>query len=871
MCLKTAAFSRAPMLAAACCFAMGIALARQHWVTPAALLLALAAMAALTLWARRYALRVALLPLGCLFLLLGALCCEVAPQPDPQQALALLANHAPRTLEAEIVRLGPLKHTQSAAPFTGKLRDEHTQQIDLRVLAVGDNPTHMKPVTGGLRLHLYAPASAMFPHLACGALLQVTTAMHEEERYLDPGVWDSGAWLRAQGIGALASSPASAVVVKSAGHTSEGCWLRSMQQSASDRLISYADQPHRLPKLLRLDHDDASMLTAMLTGDRSWLERRVRTGFERTGSFHLLVVSGMHLAIFAGFVFLIAGWLRMPRTLATVVTIALSFGYALFTGFGQPVERSFWMVTLYLLGRLLWRERQAMNAVGFAALFLLAASPDALFQTSFQMTLLSVIAIAGIATPMAERTFAPYLRAMRSLWQREIDPSLPPKVAQFRVMLRMIADHLTPFIGRWLARSVLPFAIRMALRILELLLVSVTIELVMSLPMALSFHRITALALPVNFLIVPFVAVLLPAAILTFAVLLLAHQAAFVPAAFTALVLHGVLWIVQGFAHLRAGDVRVPDPRPIQIAAWMLLLVASIWAARRQRFAVPLAACALLAAAGCVLWPMRMLHRRDALSITAIDVGQGDSLLVITPDGKTLLIDAGGIVGASPESKFDIGEDVVSPLLWSLGIRRLDAVAITHAHEDHIGGMASVLANFRPRELWTGSNPNSPAYDALIAEAAQEGAGMHHYRAGDRFRFGMADVAVLSPAVGYKPGATAQNDDSLVLRLSYGHTSALLEGDAEMQSERAMVALGGLRSDLLKVGHHGSKTSTNAWFLSAVSPSYAVISVGQHNFYGHPKRAVLQELESTHVKTFRTDTVGATTFYLDGAHVTAAP
>ena len=266
-----------------------------------------------------------------------------------------------------------------------------------------------------------------------------------------------------------------------------------------------------------------------------------------------------------------------------------------------------------------------------------------------------------------------------------------------------------------------------------------------------------------------------------------------------------------------------------------------------------------------------MTRRIGQLEVTAIDVGQGDSLLVVTPDGKTLLIDAGGLAGTSPETNFDVGEDVVSPVLWSRGIWRLDAVAITHAHADHIGGMPVILANFRPRELWVGKNPDVPAYDRLLDEAGQVETRIVRHTAGDAFSFGGTEIRVLAPDNDYRPGSAPANNDSLVLRVSYGKTSALLEGDAEAPSEARMVAAGGLKSDLLKVGHHGSKTSTTPAFLAAVSPSWSAISVGRRNFYGHPRHEVLEALQAVHVATYRTDMLGLTSFYLDGEHVDAQP
>ena len=184
-------------------------------------------------------------------------------------------------------------------------------------------------IAGGVRLTIYAPVDAAFPQLKCGDAFHATLAMHEPERYLDPGVWDSTAYLRQQGIAALASAKADAIsVVHSARRPAFSCWLHSLQQDASGRLIAFGDSPSgwaRLPGWARLTHDDAAMLSAMVTGDRTWLQRRVRVGFERTGSFHLLVVSGLHLAIFAGIIFWITKRVSMPRVAATGLTIAASF------------------------------------------------------------------------------------------------------------------------------------------------------------------------------------------------------------------------------------------------------------------------------------------------------------------------------------------------------------------------------------------------------------------------------------------------------------------------------------------------------------------------------------------------------------------
>ena len=224
--------------------------------------------------------------------------------------------------------------------------------------------------------------------------------------------------------------------------------------------------------------------------------------------------------------------------------------------------------------------------------------------------------------------------------------------------------------------------------------------------------------------------------------------------------------------------------------------------------------------------------------------------------------------GGEETDDVDIGEEVVSQVLWSRGIRRLDAVALSHAHSDHMGGLPAVLRNFHPAELWVGNNPRSGAYIALLDEAAGLHVRLRTLRAGDAFSFGQVKVNILAPLRDYQPGAEPTNNDSMVLHVAYGATSVLLEGDAEAPVEDAMLAEHELASTLLKVGHHGSLTSTRPEFLARVAPQWAVISCGLRNRYGHPRQEVLEELQAAGVRTFRTDIEGAACFVLNGKTTT---
>jgi competence protein ComEC len=256
------------------------------------------------------------------------------------------------------------------------------------------------------------------------------------------------------------------------------------------------------------------------------------------------------------------------------------------------------------------------------------------------------------------------------------------------------------------------------------------------------------------------------------------------------------------------------------------------------------------------------------MEVTAIDVGQGDSIFIAAPDGATMLIDAGGPVGGVTEaaeatSRFDVGEEVVSPYLWSRRFRRLDVVALSHAHSDHMGGMPAILRNFRPRELWVSVDPNSDAYRSLLNEAKDLGITVRHFYAGAQVAWGGTQITMLAPETGYVNPRDPVNNDSLVMRMQYGDASVLLEGDAEAPSEREMLAHGRIAPvTLLKVGHHGSRTSTTQDFFDAAAPKDAVVSVGKGNTFGHPRYEVVERIAEARAKLYRTDEFGLTTFLL---------
>ncbi len=696
------------------------------------------------------------------------------------------------------------------------------------------------------------------PDLRYGQEVELEARMRRIRNFQNPGEFDYEGFSARSGIYWTATATGAGSVIRKPGRCGSRFFaavfaLRTGALRRIERL--YAGSPYA-----------TGMMEATLIGESSRMERLWTDHFRRTGTYHLLVIDGLHITVLAAFLLLLLRLCFVPELTALAITASGAWVYALVSGWNAPAIRAAGGFTLYVIARYFYRRSHLMNLLAAVAIVYLLYDPGQLFEAGFQLSFLAVAAIGLLAVPILESTSRLYARGLVGITEPSRVARLPPHAAQFRLELRLAAETASYYIR--FPRPWWEHAFASGARVLfyayQLAVISAAIQIGLALPMAIYFHRISLTGISANILVVPLLALVVPLGFL--AILTMWH----LPAAIAGWLLHSGERIAEWHTHLEP-DWRVLAP-PLWLAVLFTAALILLALALRRSLRWSLAGSAIvLGLFALIFWhPFPPSVRPGQLELAVIDVGQGDSLLVSFPDSKLMLIDGGGVLSFGPRlnSRLDIGEDVVSPYLWSRSIRKIDVVALTHAHDDHAGGLPAIIENFHPSELWTGATPTSAAWSAVRDKAQAEKTKILRLSSGRSFDFGGAHIDVISPPADYVPGAGPTNDDSLGIRITYRQRSLLLTGDMEKPMERRALLDGQpLRADVLKVGHHGSNTSSIDPFLDAVSPEFAIISDGFENSFRHPHPKVLERLSAHRAGILRTDLDGLVTVRTDGRRI----
>jgi competence protein ComEC len=819
------------------------------------------------------------------WVLLGVVGACLGQQPRPGNHVTSLLANGRLTLRT------PLR-------WHGVLREEPTRLpwgygYELSLSGV-DYEGAFLPLQGGLRFSYAPPQSAdrlssrggageqlpsmeaetkkfVSPEVHAGDEISVTTEARLPQMFRDEGAFDRRAFLAGQGVDLVGTLRAEELLERvSVARPS----LSGLVSRARGRLRDEVDE------LFGARPDVARVLRAMLLGDRNFVERAESVDFQRTGVFHVLVVAGLHVAAIGAVLFWIGRRLRLPTGATTAMMILSLVCYVAIVEQRPSVLRAALMVAMVAIGRLWFRRLDLLNSAAMAAVILLVAKPLLVLDGSFQLTFLAVGCVAGIAGPLLDKWSEPYRGALRELQNVARDGAQTPKAAQLRIDLRSAIRWVSIRLPRRMAFAADPAivcALRIAFRVFEMAVITVVLQIGMLPMMTRDFHRVTLSGPLANMATVPLLGLMVPLGFLTiFTGTIFPGLARWLAAPLSWLTV-ALLHIVKYFAGLVHWNYPIPGCPPFLVLVFFvagIVVAAVLRLEMRWRTSLAMAGSAILLGAAVVMatFPFAAQWHRGEMEVTVLDVGQGDSLFVVSPGGKTMLIDGGGASGGFPRAPqhwgIDPGQEAVSPYLWSRGFKRIDYVAVTHAHQDHVGGLTAVLENFHVGMLMVGREVAGPALAKLEELARANGAAVLHERRGERFAWDGAEGEVLWPDSGNNNVAEApKNNDSMVMRWGFGERAFMLPGDAEKQAEReilAETAAESLRADVLKVGHHGSKNSTTEEFLAAVHPRVAVISAGENNRYGHPSPELLERLERARVRVLRTDRDGAVHILTDG-------
>jgi competence protein ComEC len=696
------------------------------------------------------------------------------------------------------------------APISIRIRlSEDASQADdvttmrARILAVRI-PGQWHTVDGGLFISVAgAAARREGTEWVAGRTLEMPVTFRRPARFLNDGVPDFERDLALDGTTLFAS-------------TKSGLLIKIVDRGNAVEEVAARVRRHVRRSVSRwvgtYDQLSASIVAAVLIGDRTGLPDDVRERLQAAGTYHVIAISGGNIAILAG---LCLWGLRLAGSsgrLAAAITLATLVAYALVVTSGASVWRATVMAVVYLGARLLDHRSAPWQAFAITAAIILCVRPLDVRDVGFMLTFGATAALLEVASRMSPWRFRHWL-------------------------IGWIVASMAASLGA--EAALLPVS-------------------------AFAFSRVTIAGLLLNLVAVPLMGVVQVTAI----VIAIADHLEWLA--------HPVGWLAHSAARALVESARlvevmpwlsarVPPPSLMSVVIYYASLIVVLTRGGRARHvaACVLAGSALFIAGGISMprWPS---SDPPALRMTVFDVGQGEAILLRWSATESMIVDSGGTPFGS--GGLNIGSRVLAPALWAQGVRMLQTMLVTHGDPDHLGGARAVMADFAPSQAWEGIPvPEHGALQEWIADATRRGIPVRQRLAGDRLPFGNARLRVLHPQPADWERQRVRNDDSVVIEVVFGEVAILLTGDIGAEIERKIVPqLTPTRIRVLKVAHHGSRTSSSRDLLEAWRPQIAVISCGRGNSFGHPAPEVLRRLDAVGATVFRTDRDGQITLETNG-------
>jgi len=728
-----------------------------------------------------------------------------------------------------------------------------------------------------------------------GSRIRVACNPEREDRYLNPGVLSRKVLLDQQDVDATGSVKSPLLIEKLA--EAPGFQPFAFVFNQRQRLISEFRRNFSV--------STAGIMIASLLGDKHFLDKQTADIFREGGTFHVLVISGLHITFIGGLAVILVRFFTRKKLWQFLGAVTFLWAYTLAVGAEVPVVRASLMFTILFFSQVIYRNGTLLNALGACALILLIWRPQDLFSPSFQLTFVSVTAIVAMAFPLIEK-----LRLIGN-WIPTTETPFPPRVPQW---LQRFCEMLYWRENKWAIESkrqiwsaslfkspyLTLFEVNglqgFAAFVFEGILISIAVQIWLLPLLVIYFHRVSVASIFLNLWVGIFICLESFSALIAVLFSSISDRLALPTIKLTEIFNWLLIAVPRFLVDNNWASFRLPvytGPLGIVYFLYCIPVVFLGFAVykwnpfangketnrhRRKSLFTAVTATFLL---GLVLifHPFSAPNADGRLHVDFLDVGQGDAAFVTFPNGETMLIDGGGRINyeskaAEETDEFEIfepdvlriGEAVVSEFLWEKGFSKIDYILATHADLDHIQGLSDIATNFEVRNAYfAGITLRHPDFAELSRVLEKRDIPISKLRRGDLLMIGAVEIEVLHPGQGELPNTYSDNNSSLVLRIRFGDRNILFTGDIEREAEHELLrSPERLKADVVKVPHHGSRTSSTQSLVNTTNADYAIISVGKRSIFGHPHKEVVERWNKTGAKVMTTGERGTISVSTNG-------